>query len=183
MALTHCFTETTLPHISLGAANALINFVSFLSTEQQHRLMVCLYSYWMKKKCSHIFKHKRKLRVKDWVSNVVEKRTSWTSAFLICKNFLMLNFMARGFIDQLWNARRISFVWQTSKIPCLESRKFTSHTKYLSMLIPLYALFFSNVRYFIYIKAEINFENLYSENKAKFWIITSIKQTRLGACF
>lgn len=59
------------------------------------------------------------------------------------------------------------FVWQTSKYH-VWNRGNPHHPKYRSMLIPLYALFFSNVRYFIYIKAEINFENLYSENKAKF---------------
>ena len=158
-----------------------VHFVSILSTEQRHRLMVCPYSCWMKKrKCSHILKHERKLRVKDWVWNVVEKRTSWTSAFLICKNFLMLNFMPRSLRDQLQNARGIPFVWQASKIPCLESRKSTYNIPfYVNSLI---CFIFSNIRYFIYIKAEVNFENLYSENKAKFWIITSIRQTRLGAC-
>lgn len=44
---------------------------------------------------------------------------------------------------------------------------------HITYKIPFYVnslicFIFSNVRYFIYVKAEIKFENLYSENKAKF---------------
>ena len=59
---------------------------------------------------------------------------------------------------------------------CLASIKntmFGVKEIHITYKIPFYVnslicFIFSNVRNFIYVKAEINFENLYSENKAKF---------------
>lgn len=56
----------------------------------------------------------------------------------------MMNVMARGLTDQMWDAEGISFFWQASKIPCFGVKEIhIPHSlEYLHMSILLYALIF-----------------------------------------
>lgn len=64
----------------------------------------------------------------------------------------MLNVMARGLIDHMWNAEGISLFWQASQILHFGVKEI--HISYrpecLHMLTPFYALIFQI--YFIYLK-------------------------------